>query len=97
MSDKSCHMDIISTCGCSVQVYRGAQGYCFIYYYNESLSIGDFPDVLKSVMSVPGLMKNNLDLDELKNHRPISNLTFLSKIIEKCVHKQVIFCTETNK
>ena len=58
---------------------------------NQSLSSGCFPSSLKSAIIRPSLKKVGLDPDVLKNYRPISNLTFLSKIIEKCVHKQL--CT----
>ncbi len=35
------------------------------------------------------LKKQNLDADDLSNYRPVSNLAFLSKVIEKCVHLQL--------
>ena len=62
---------------------------------NLSLS-GNFPSVLKEASIRPGLKKANLDSDELKNYRPISNLTFMSKLIEKCVHKQITGYIEEN-
>ena len=37
----------------------------------------------------PSLKKPGLDSDDLTNYRPISNLTYLSKLIEKVVHKQL--------
>ena len=44
----------------------------------------------------PGLKKPNLDSDDLKNYRPISNLTFISKLIEKCAHMQLTKYIEDN-
>ena len=38
----------------------------------------------------PKLKKPNLDLIEQKNYRPVSNLTFLSKITEKVVSQQIL-------
>ena len=38
----------------------------------------------------------NLDVDELKNYRPISNLTYLSKILEKVVHEELNMYIEEN-
>jgi exonuclease III len=67
------------------------------YIVNTSLCTGSFPSSLKSAMIRPGLKKPTLDSDELKNYRPISNLTYLSKIIEKVVHKQLTEYTDTNK
>ena len=60
-----------------------------LYIVNESLQKGIFPDQLKDAAVRPSLKKHNLDSDELKSYRPISNLSFLSKIIEKCVHIQL--------
>ncbi|KAL5260602.1 hypothetical protein ACHWQZ_G010676 [Mnemiopsis leidyi] len=59
------------------------------YIVNESLRTGKFPSALKEASIRPGLKKPSLDVDELKNYRPISNLTYLSKILEKVVHEQL--------
>ena len=56
---------------------------------NLSLQSGVFPVKLKSALVRATLKKNNLDSDELSNYRPISNLSFLSKVLEKCVYKQL--------
>ena len=56
---------------------------------NESLSSGVFPSVLKAAVIKPLLKKPSLDKNNLKNYRPVSNLSFLSKIIEKIVLKQL--------
>ena len=63
---------------------------------NMSLS-GTFPSSLKEAIIRPGLKKSNLDSDDLKNYRPISNLTFISKLIEKCAHIQLTKYIEDNK
>ena len=49
---------------------------------NRSLLSGVFPDEWKSAVIKPLLKKKGLPL-ELQNYRPVSNLTFLSKILEK--------------
>ena len=41
------------------------------------------PKSLKTVHIRPLLKKTGLDSDILKNYRPVSNLTFISKVIEK--------------
>ena len=51
---------------------------------NLSLSSGVFSKQLKSALVKPLLKKSNLNPNDLKNYRPISNLFFLSKLIE-CV------------
>ena len=50
---------------------------------NESLTSGYFPTALKTAIVRPLLKKPSLDPENLKNYRPVSNLSFLSKIIEK--------------
>lgn len=66
------------------------------FIVNESLQSGVFPSLLKQAVIRPSLKKPGLDSDDLKNFRPISNLTFLSKIIEKCVHNQLTNYVESN-
>jgi hypothetical protein len=52
---------------------------------NLSLSSGDVPSNLKEAIVLPLLKKMNLDPEILKNFRPVSNLSFLSKLIERVV------------
>ncbi|KAL5257842.1 hypothetical protein ACHWQZ_G012699 [Mnemiopsis leidyi] len=66
------------------------------YIVNESLRTGKFPSALKEASIRPGLKKPSLDVDELKNYRPISNLTYLSKILEKVVHEQLYTFIDSN-
>ena len=56
---------------------------------NCSLLTGIFPSELKTALVRPLLKKSNLDSSVLNNFRPISNLPFLSKILEKIVFKQL--------
>ena len=46
---------------------------------------GTFPSDLKRALVKPLLKKQGLDSEILKNFRPVSNLSFISKIIEKVV------------
>ena len=57
---------------------------------NCSLSTGFFPSSLKKAIVRPLLKKPTLDPLVLNNFRPISNLPFLSKILEKSVAVQLI-------
>ena len=52
---------------------------------NKSLTTGSFPKGFKLALIKPHLKKQTLDPDLLKNYRPVSNLHFLSKIVEKVV------------
>ena len=55
---------------------------------NQSLTTGEFLDEWKIAAVRPLIKGPNLD-SELKNYRPISNLSFLSKIIEKAAQSQL--------
>ena len=63
---------------------------CISEIVNESLLTGTMPDCLKHAIISPLLKKQNLDRNEFKNYRPVSNLTFISKIIEKAVSSQIL-------
>ena len=52
---------------------------------NASLRSGQFPSQFKNAIIRPLLKKSNLDVDQLKHYRPVSNTHFLSKILEKLV------------
>jgi hypothetical protein len=52
---------------------------------NKSLSTGLFPSSMKKALIKPLLKKQGLDSNTLKNDRPVSNLSFVSKVIEKVV------------
>src|SRR5207245_4792464 len=53
---------------------------------NLSLSNGIFPDTFKSAIVTPLHKKHSLPHDELSSYRPISNLNFISKILERIIH-----------
>ena len=53
--------------------------------FHLSLSSGNFHHTLKESVISPLLKKPTLDKDELSNYRPISNLSLISKIIERVV------------
>ncbi len=56
---------------------------------NTSLLSGTFPNSMKTAVVKPLLKKRNLDSTMLSNYRPISNLPFIGKIIEKIVFNQL--------
>ena len=58
----------------------------FVVY--RSLQTGEVPKSLKRAILNPMLKKHNLDTEENDNYRPISHLSFLSKVVEKCVYEQ---------
>ena len=56
---------------------------------NASLTNGKVPDCMKLALITPLLKKSNLDPDILKNYRPVSNLSFLSKTLERIVAMRI--------
>ena len=56
---------------------------------NLSLSSGSFPSNLKEAIVKPILKKHSLSTEEFSNFRPVSNLKFISKAIEKVVAAQL--------
>ena len=52
---------------------------------NMPLRESMIPKSLKTVLIRPLLKKTGLDNNILKNYRPVSNLTFISKVIEKVI------------
>lgn len=56
---------------------------------NYSLKTGTVPDSFKTAIVRPLLKKHNLDPNDLKNYRPVSNLSFLSKLLEKVILDQL--------
>ncbi|XP_072028205.1 uncharacterized protein [Amphiura filiformis] len=59
------------------------------YIINRSIMSGIIPIQFKRAIVVPILKKSGLDHNCLKNFRPISNLPFISKVLEKVVLKQL--------
>ena len=63
---------------------------------NKSLQEGVFPDHFKKAYIRPLLIKPTLDKNELKNYRPVSNLSFISKILEKVVASRLLSHIESD-
>ena len=55
------------------------------FIVNASLSTGIVPPQFKQAIVTPLLKKPGLDTNDMKNFRPVSNLSFISKILEKVV------------
>lgn len=87
MSDKSCCLDPIPTW--LLKTCLGELIPTITLVVNSSLQSGSFPDSLKTAVVRALLKKISLDSDDFSNYRPVSNLSFISKVIEKCVHLQL--------
>ena len=74
---KSCMLDPIPCLDALVSLIT--------FIVNASLSTGIVPPQFKQATVTPLLKKPGLDTNDMKNFRPVSNLSFLSKILEKVV------------
>ena len=88
---KSCLLDPIPTW------YLKQNSYVFVpvitRLINMSLTTGVFPDSLKQTVINPIIKKQSLNPNDLKNYRPVANIPFLSKLIEK----HVFICTNEHR
>ena len=86
-SPKTCNLDPLPTnllFGCIDNIVDS-----ITLIINESLCTGIVPSCFKHAIVSPLLKKPGADPDILKNYRPVSNLPFISKILEKIVALQI--------
>ena len=86
-SDSSCDLDVIPTSllkSCLDVLIKP-----ITTIVNLSLAEGSFPTTFKHAFVKPLLKKHNLPQDELSSYRPISNLNFISKVVERIVHARI--------
>lgn len=87
MSNKFCCLDPIPTFLLKNCVDEMAPILCHII--NLSVTTGHFPTYMKKAVIKPTLKKDNADADILSNYRPISNLSAISKLLERAVLNQL--------
>lgn len=63
---------------------------------NQSLTSGTVPNIFKISHISPRLKKNGLNPEEMKSYRPVNNLSFISKVLEKVVVAQLTSYLKTN-
>lgn len=82
-NSKSCSLDPIPTTLLKTHLECLLPTLCDIV--NKSLSASLVPSCLKHATVTPLLKKPTLDQENLKHFRPVSNLQYVSKLIEKVV------------
>ncbi|CAB4024715.1 Hypothetical predicted protein [Paramuricea clavata] len=85
---KSCELDPVPA-----KIFQGCQKTLLpiiTKISNKSLQSGCMPEKLKEAVLKPKLKKDSLEYEEYTNFRPISNLKFLSKVIEKVAAGQLL-------
>ena len=66
------------------------------YIINQSLETGIFPSKYKDTILKPSIKDNSVDKDLHCNYRPLSNLCFISKVMERSVLNQLVEHLQTN-
>ena len=86
-TSKSCELDPVVTSLIKQNIDVFAKYITIIV--NRSLSSGCFPDNQKIAHVKPLLKKPNLDKEVFKNYRPVANLKYLGKTIERVVLSRI--------
>ena len=81
--NKQCDLDPVPTW--LIKKFHHIMAPVFCHLVNASLSQGHFPRDHKSALVRPLIKKATLDPLDLKSYRPISNLSFVSKCLERTV------------
>ncbi len=84
---KSCSLDFIPTS--LLKELISAHLPSLLHLVNASFLHGSFPTELKKAVIIPTLKKPSLDKEQLSNYRPVSNLYFIGKVMERLALKRL--------
>ena len=87
LSSKNCVSDPLPTW--MIKHYLPVRLPFIINIVNFSLLTSTVPNQFKSAVITPILKKPSLDSNVLKNFRPVANLPFISKVVEKAVAQHI--------
>ena len=87
MSSITCFLDLIPTPLFSELSYLFYQ--IFLDLINLSLFTSKFPSAFKSSFIVPTIKNISLDPSSFSSYKPVFNLSFFSKILEKVAYEQL--------
>ena len=94
MNQTTCSLDPFNTK--IVMQYSEQLINVFVHIINLCFSSGIFPASFKAAVVKPLLKKPCLNSEILKNFRPVSNLPFLSKLIEKVIARRLFAHLQDN-
>ena len=95
LSDKQCASDPLPTRLLKDNIDLLAP--FLVELFNRSLLTGSVPAAFKDAYVTPRLKKADLDPSDTKSYRPISNLSVLSKLLERLVARQLLDYLTTEK
>ena len=94
MNKTTCKLD--PSCTSIIMQHSPYFIHVYVHIINLCLSSGNFLTRFKSAVVKPLIKKPTLDCEVLKNYRPISNLPFLSKLIEKVIAERLVSHMQDN-
>lgn len=59
------------------------------HLFNTSVATGQFPAAYKTAFLTPIVKKAGLDVEDVRSYRPISNLTVVSKVMERLIVRRL--------
>ena len=86
--NKSCGLNVFPTW--LLKQHVAVLSPALVRIVNMSLSSGIFPEDLRHAIVTPVFKKPSVYKNVLKHYRPVANLPFISKLIEKCAASQVL-------
>ena len=95
MPAKSCQLDPIPTW--LLKQFQDTFAPVITSLCNASFQYGILPSSQKRAVVLPRLKKPTCDPASLGSYRPISNLSFLSKLIERLIAKRFVHHAEVNR
>ena len=93
LPDKSCVADTLPTP--QLKLVADLIAPFLTKLFNRSLSTATVPKVFKSALIMPLLKKPDLDSADPRSYLPISNLSVVSKLLERIVFRQLYSCLST--
>ena len=94
-SNKQCSLDPVPTW--LVKRFVDDLSPFIAHLINATFLNGYFPASQKCAILTPLLKKASLDPYDLNNYRPVSNLSFISKIIERAAYQQIYGYLQENR
>jgi len=86
--NKTCSLDALPTT--LLKQTLDIQILTLVNIINTSFTSGSFPRQLKTAVVKPLLKKPSLDKNNLQNYRPVSNLAYIGKVMEKVAVKRLV-------
>lgn len=95
-NNKTCELDILPTCILSNDDVLSVIAPVLNQIVNASLITSVIPECFKYALVTPILKKPTFDTNDMSSFRPISNLCFISKVLERVISNQLVDHLESN-